>query len=89
MYEWDKTKSLDTLKRRGFGFDIMEGFLWDFAFCAEIETTAGEEREKWLGPIDSSLYMVVITMRNSYIRIISLRRATKNEIALWRREIGQ
>lgn len=89
-YEWDEAKSAETLRRRGFGFEIMHGFLWEFAFCATIEVVDGEEREKWLGPISGSLYMAVVTMRDGEtIRVISLRRATRDETALWRRETGQ
>ncbi len=86
-YEWDEAKSRQTQKRRGFGFVIMGDFDWDFAVCVDIEAAAGEMREKWLGPIDAHLYMVVVTCFSDVVRVISLRRATNREIAFWRREI--
>lgn len=89
MYEWDEAKDADTRQRRGFGFEIMQNFQWDFAICAEIEHHDDEEREKWLGPIGDTVFMAVVTMREPKIRVISLRRATRNEIALWRRTIRE
>lgn len=89
MYEWDATKSAQTLKRRGFGFDIMERFLWDYAICVDTQHHQGEERELWLGPIETNLYAAVITLRDDIIRVISLRRAEQSEIRLWREEMGQ
>jgi uncharacterized DUF497 family protein len=89
MYEWDEAKSATTLKDRGFGFEIMESFLWDYALCVDIQHHDGEERELWLGPIDDHLFAVVVTMREDITRVISLRRAEQHEIRLWRGETGQ
>jgi len=45
MYDWDEAKSAATRKDRGFGFEIMENFLWDYAICVEIQEDLGESRE--------------------------------------------
>lgn len=89
MYEWDETKHATNLKDRGFGFDIMEGFLWDYAVCVEIQEERGEPREKWIGPIGNRLYVAIMIPRNENMRIISLRIAEQTDIRVWRREIGQ
>jgi len=88
MYEWDEVKSAATMKDRGFGFEIMEGFLWDYAICVEVQEEHGEPREKWIGPIEGKLYVAVMTPRNENMRVISLRIATQTEIRLWREEVG-
>lgn len=88
IYEWDDAKSEQTRQRRGFGFEIMREVHWEYALCVELQDVNGEEREKWLAPIGEHLFVTVITPREGAIRVISLRRATQNEIALWRREIG-
>ena len=87
-YEWNTAKSERTRKDRGFGFEIMYGFDWDFAVCLDLQSEAGEEREKWVGPIDENLFVTVITMRGETVRVISLRIAEQTEIAIWRKEIG-
>lgn len=87
MYEWDEAKSASTRLRRGFSFDIMEGFLWDYAVCVEVQTTDDEEREKYIGPIGQKLFVAIVTQRNDRIRVISLRRATQREITVWKREV--
>lgn len=86
-YEWDEVNSDETRRRRGFGFEIMAGFAWDYALCVEIQPHADEDREKWLGPIGDRLFVTVITERNGRVRVVSLRRATQNEIAYWRRNV--
>ena len=70
-YEWDENKSDKNRRERGFGFEVMEDFDWSLAL---------------LGPINETLYAVVITRRNANDRIISLRKAERTDITKWRRE---
>ena len=86
MYEWDEAKSAATLRDRGFGFELMEGFLWDYAICVEIQEDRGEPREKWIGPIENQLYTVIITQRSETIRIITMWQSSQAERKLWRKE---
>lgn len=83
-YEWDEAKSERTKADRGFGFEIIQGFDWDYAICLDIQNQNGEEREKWIGPIGDKLFAAVITLRGEAVRVISLRRAENTEIAIWR-----
>ena len=87
-YEWDQNKSEQTRKRRGFGFEIALELYWDFALCVEEQFEGAEVREKWVGPINDHLYVLVTTPRESRIRIVSLRRATQREIEFWRQNIS-
>ena len=87
QYEWDETKSEITRKERGFGFEIMEAFNWNYAICADAQVVDGEHRELWIGPVNSNLFTTVIVEREAdIIRIVSLRRASNVEIKLWRKE---
>ena len=86
-YEWDDNKSEQTRRTRGFGFEIMEDFDWNFAALFDVQTVDFEERELWIGPIGDTLYAVVITMRGGVTRIISLRYATPYEINIWRDQV--
>jgi len=85
-YQWDQAKSDANRRGRGFGFDIMEDFGWLAALCLDVQRVENEERELWIGPIKDRLYSAVITERDEVIRVISLRRATNNEISIWRKE---
>ena len=84
-YDWDEEKSARTRAERGFGFEALERFRWDFACCADVQFVDGEERELWLGPIDDNLYAVVVTRRGETLRVISLRVATNAEKRDWRK----
>ena len=85
-YEWDDTKSEQNRKQRGFGFEIVEAFDFDLAIGPEVQYVEEEEREFWVGPIDSRLYAIVLTERGENSRIVSLRRASNTEIRRWKRE---
>jgi uncharacterized DUF497 family protein len=49
---------------------------------------AGETRRKATGPIDGRLVTVVYTLRGAMVRIISARRAWKNEERAYRQTFG-
>lgn len=85
-YDWDEDKSERTRTNRGFGFEIMLGFLWDYALCVEIQHHEGEEREKWIGPIGDYLYTIIVTQRPGALQVITMWRADQTEIRLWRQE---
>ena len=82
-FEWDEAKSEATLANRGI----------DFAFASRLfdgpvrETPAdrdGEARTRAVGVIDGLCYTVIYTLRNGRYRIISARRARKNEEGAYR-----
>lgn len=86
MFEWDEQKSEQTRRRRGFGFEVIENFDWDYAFCIEEQVVETETREKWIGPAGDRLFVTVMTERGDTTRVISVRRADQTEIAIWRKE---
>ena len=86
IYEWDEAKDLVNQRKHGLSFGKIYSFDWDYAICIDTRLVDLEERELWIGPISPSLCAVVTTERINSIRLISLRRATQAEIALWRKE---
>ena len=79
MIEFDEEKSSKNLRERGF----------DFAYAARIfdgtvttwdSTRGGEQRFKSTGIIDCKFYTVIYTWRRGNRRIISARRARRQEI---------
>ncbi len=85
-FEWDEAKNLINLKKHGLAFDAVHDFDWDYALALEHQTLEHELRQVWIGPIDYFLHSLVMVERGEAIRIISLRRATKHEKAMWRDE---
>ena len=79
-YDWDKAKSETNRRRRGFGFEIVEGFRWDLSLGPEVQHVEGEERDFWIGPIGTHLYALATTERGEATRVISLRHASNAEI---------
>lgn len=81
-YEWDSKKAALTLEDRGISFDSVEGFEWDACIEAEdIRADYGEVRVMAIGYIGKRLHVLTYTMRSKVCRVISLRKASKKEIA--------
>ncbi len=85
-YEWDERKNTANIERRGFGFEVIGDFEWDYASGPEFDYRDGEEREVWIGPAGSQVYVLVITMRGDVTRIISMRIADSHEKRRWKKE---
>jgi len=84
-FEWDKAKDAWTMQERGFGFDdatrIFSGHvvIWE-----DDRRDYGEQRFRAVGETEGDILHVVYTWRGDVMRIISLRRANRKEIRLWR-----
>lgn len=89
VYEWDKDKRDEALKKHGVDFKDAGKVVWD----AEQETverhplndengayTGYEVRIRAFGRIDGKLHLVVYTMRGDNFRIISMRRVGEEEL---------
>ena len=81
-FEWDDAKSATCFAQRGFDFAyalqafldsnriISRDYRWDY----------GEDRYRLLGEIEGRVFVVIFTVRNSTVRIISARKANKREV---------
>lgn len=84
-FEWDEAKSERNRQERGFGFDVA-ALIFDgpvIEWC-DVREAWGEARVVAIGSVEGRVLAVVYTDRNGIRRIISGRRARKEEESLWR-----
>ncbi len=82
LFEWDDEKRYGNKSKHGL--DFADVTLFDFDNCMEENLDArefGEERVKAIGILDDMICTLIYTMRENKRRIISLRKATRREIA--------
>ena len=79
-FEWDEDKRLTNIKNHGIDFiDVSEVFDGDVFTIEDDRYSYGEQRFVTFGLLKSLVVAVVNTDRGELIRIISIRKATKNE----------
>lgn len=79
--EWNKSKARDNYAKHGVSFEHAKE-VFDDPFAIEFlddRRDYGEERLIMMGMVEGRLFYVVYTERADAIRLISARRATKNE----------
>ena len=82
-FEFDDKKSQTNLKKHGIDF-IDAQRLWDDPDFVEIQARSTDEpRSLVIGSIENKVWSAVITYRNEMIRIISVRRSRKPEVAIY------
>jgi uncharacterized DUF497 family protein len=83
-YEWDEAKRVGNLAKHRIDFNAAPGFDWSLAIIRPDERFShGEDRFIAHGPIDGRLYVLVYTLRDDCIRIISFRKANRREQAAY------
>ena len=80
MFEFDPVKSAANLEKHGIAFDAAEALWADPALLEIPARTNGEPRFLVIGRIAGKHWSAVITYRGGNVRIISVRRARKEEI---------
>ena len=79
-FEWDEDKRLANIKNHGIDFsDVSEVFDGDVFTIEDDRYSYGEQRFVTFGLLKGLVVAVVNTDRGELIRIISIRKATKNE----------
>lgn len=82
-FEYDTEKSLINLRKHGIDFETAQQ-LWQDPDLIEISAkTSDEARSLVIGRISDKHWSAIITYRTSRIRIISVRRSRKAEVALY------
>jgi hypothetical protein len=82
-FEFDEKKSQTNLEKYGIDF-VDAQRLWDDTDLLEIPAkTVDEPRSLVIGMISGDHWSGVITYRGNRIRIISVRRARKEEVTLY------
>ncbi len=85
-FEWDEQKKNQNIVKHGFGFSIAEEFFNGKTFeQIDNRKNYGEKRLIAFGEIAGKILTVVYTIRSyDTYRIISIRRASKNEQRTYR-----
>lgn len=79
-FEWDEAKRQANLLKHGFDFvGIEEAFEGDTVTILDDRFDYGEHRFITLGLLDERVVVIVHTETHEMIRIVSVRKATKNE----------
>jgi uncharacterized DUF497 family protein len=82
-FEFDSGKSDANKEKHGIDF-VRAQSLWDDPDLIEIPArTSDEPRFVVIGRIGSRHWSAIITYRDDYIRIISVRRSRKEEISIY------
>ena len=82
-FEFDDHKSQVNRDKHGIDF-IDAQSLWDDPDVVEIQAKSDdEERLLVIGMIEGKTWSAVVTQRNENIRIISVRRSRKAEVAIY------
>lgn len=84
-FEWDAAKSFVCRETRGFDFDYASYAFEDpdQVVLPDLREDYGELRFKLLGEIDGTLHAVIYTPREGRTRIISARKASRNEVRIY------
>ncbi len=83
VFEFDSDKSITNLDKHGIDF-VQAQAIWEDPDYIEIPLkTADEARFMVIGAIEKKVWSGIITYRGGDIRIISVRRARKEEIAIY------
>ncbi len=81
-FEWDENKAKSNVVKHGITFSEAVTIFADpyLLFTEDSQHSQEEEREWAIGVSENgSLIVIVFTIRDEKIRIISARKATKNE----------
>ena len=79
-YEWNAAKNAANWREHRTDFQAVENIEWDTAITDVDDREAYDElRERAIGFIGQSLYVLIFTHRDDRIRVISLRKAEKPE----------
>jgi uncharacterized protein len=80
-FEWDQAKAISNALKHGVLFEyVARVFLDPFRLdVQDLRRDYNEERRSALGTVGENLFLVVYTMRDTAIRIISARKANSRE----------
>ena len=80
-YEWHEPKRLSSIEHHGLDFKSATEFDWESALVYEdTRRDYGEIRYIAYGKLSGRLTVMVFSLRNDTVRIISLRKANNREV---------
>jgi len=88
QFEWDEAKNAMNIAKHGIDFaDVTDLFNHPILALLDEREDYGEDRWLAIGWIKSLIGVAVYTERGGVIRIISARKATKNEVGRYEKNI--
>lgn len=88
-FEWDEAKRLANIRKHELDFkDAAKIFQGLVVTIADERKNYGEERFVTLGMLNTIVIYIAHTERANRIRIISMRKATKNETSYYFDQVG-
>ena len=88
-YEWDESKRQSNIQKHGIDFAGIERVFGGYTVTImDDRFDYGESRFITLGLLSSRVVVITHTETDEVIRIISVRKATKNEEANYFKETG-
>ena len=91
-FEWDPIKDKANRQKHGLSFnDAKELFASDADFLEIYDEEHSDEEDRFIaiGPIHTGVIVVVYTvLQNDIIRIVSERKATRKEVLLFHKYMG-
>lgn len=89
-YEWDNNKNQKNIERHGIDFqDAYLIFEQPILVKVDNRKDYGEKRLIGLGILFEVVVVIVFTNRGNAIRVISIRRANKNERKIYQEKFTQ
>lgn len=85
MFEFDPSKSKSNRLKHGIDFDEAK-LLWEVPGVVRQAAFTGEQRWLLIAKYSGKIWAAIYTMRGQKVRVISVRRARKNEEELFRHE---
>ena len=84
-YEWDPAKAQTNLREHGISFPYATGVFLDPHRQEMLDTRKEYGEERWivLGRVDEWTLVVVYTFRGSNLRLISARKADRNDYRIY------
>ncbi len=80
-YTFDRRKLAINVEKHGVWFDQAADFEWETALvAADHRKCYSETRFEAIGFIDDRLYVMIFCLRDTEVRVISLRKANRREI---------
>ena len=80
IFEWDENKNKSNIQKHGIDFNDSAN-IFDHAMVIKLDKRADYGESRWigLGQLESIVIIIVFTKRNDRMRIISIRKASKQE----------
>jgi uncharacterized DUF497 family protein len=80
IFEWDEHKRCENLRKHGLDFRDCAGiFRWRTLTFVDHRFDYGEERWRTIGMLRERVVLLVYVVRGNVFRVISLRKADKDE----------